>query len=663
MKRKIFIKTALVLTTALVAQGCSQVLDEVNREDYTPGYFSTEEGVEAGITSLYANLRNCWGNGYWLIANETGTDEYTYGHGGNSNDLPIDLSGQGVLNSSNCRADVLWNVAYSDINTASGVLENGTAAGVDASLLAEANFFRALDYFELVQTFGGVPLDLGAGELKFNTNAIRTSVRNTVPEVYTKAIFPDLITAVNNLPETGRVTGGVTKSAARLVLAKAYLTYGWWLENPNDIPTYPTCDRTDPDGHNAAWYFQQAYDVAVTAIQNPANFSLQESFYLVNVGTNDRNSEILLYADHTQSSNYYDGNTNFDWASGSAPGNFARWMCRWDYTFLESSTDPTTWTKARTVQREAVQGKDRPWKEMATPIEVATETFADKTYDSRFDGTFAYQFRGNWEKVTSLKSISTMYNANMLPIAPEDSVLTFIDDSDVEITYPVSGEANAAGDGTSAAGYSNVGAGVVPGRADYVIGFNGISRYAWLNNWKNGIYRTDNGDGLGKPNGDSPRPYPVLKFSELYLVAAEAAVKGATTQSGYSARELVNVLRARAGVWTYDNNRQRVKVADYSKEMTEATPETITIDYILAERSREFFGEGYRWWDLVRTQKWNELAGTYTICGASVGDHTPEVVTRTITPQHYLRPIPQSQIDALQMTDEEKAAYQNPGYE
>lgn len=78
----------------------------------------------------------------------------------------------------------------------------------------------------------------------------------------------------------------------------------------------------------------------------------------------------MLYADHTESSNYYDGGTNFDWANGNAPGNFARWMCRWDYTFLESSSSPTTWTKFRSVQREAVQGKDRPWKEMATPQEV-----------------------------------------------------------------------------------------------------------------------------------------------------------------------------------------------------------------------------------------------------------------------------------------------------
>lgn len=650
-----------LLAAGIALTGCTNILEETNRQDYTPDYFKTEAGVEAGITSLYANLRYYWGNGYWLIANETGTDEYTYGHGGNNNDLPIDMSGQGELNSTNCRADVLWNLAFSDINTASGVLENGTAAGVSESLLAEARFFRAYDYFQLVQTFGGVPLDLGAGELKFNTSPTRVSTRNTVPEVYTKAVFPDLITAVNNLPETGRVTGGVTKTAARLLLAKAYLTYGWWLENPNNIPTYPTADRTDPDGHNAQWYFQQAYDVALTAIKNPANFKLQKSFYLVNVGSNDRNSEMLLYADHNQDNNYYDGGTNFDWANGNAPGNFARWMCRWDYTFLESSTSATTWTSARTVQREAVQGKDRPWKQMATPIEVSTKLFAEKKMDSRYDGTFAYQFRGNWDK-TSLASTTTMYNANNLPIVAGDSVLTFLDEDDPNVVYPVSGTANAAGTGKNAAGYSNVGAGVLPGRADYVINPSGISRYAYLNNWKNGIYRTDNGNTLGRPNGDSPRPYPILKFSELYLIAAEAAVKGATTQSGYSARELVNVLRARAGVWTYDNNRQREKTADYSQEMMDATPQTITIDYILDERAREFFGEGYRWLDLVRTQTWASRAGTYTICGSLAGDHTPQVVTRTITPQKYLRPIPQSQIDALQMSTEEKAAFQNPSY-
>jgi hypothetical protein len=177
-----------------------------------------------------------------------------------------------------------------------------------------------------------------------------------------------------------------------------------------------------------------------------------------------------------------------------------------------------------------------------------------------------------------------------------------------------------------------------------------------------GTYRTDNGTGLGQPNAASTRPFNIVKFSELYLIAAEAAVKGATTQAGKTAYDLVNVLRARAGVWRWNNNGNVAKVADNSAAMTAATPATITIDYILAERSREFFGEGYRWFDLVRTQTWHTIAATYEICGSAWADHTPATYTRTIEAKHYLRPIPQGQLDGMEMTADEKAAYQNPGY-
>ena len=96
--------------------------------------------------------------------------------------------------------------------------------------------------------------------------------------------------------------------------------------------------------------------------------------------------------------------------------------------------------------------------------------------------------------------------------------------------------------------------------------------------------------------------------------------------------------------------------------MMAATPAIIDINYILAERSREYYGEGYRWFDLVRTQKWAEIAGTYSICGSNYGDHTPLTVTRTIPNNLYLRPIPQGQLDGMEMTADQKAAYQNPGY-
>jgi starch-binding outer membrane protein, SusD/RagB family len=124
---------------------------------------------------------------------------------------------------------------------------------------------------------------------------------------------------------------------------------------------------------------------------------------------------------------------------------------------------------------------------------------------------------------------------------------------------------------------------------------------------------------------------------------------------------LINVLRARAGKWTFSNALKSAVDIDKSDAMTAATPTTITINYILDERSREFFGEGERWADLVRTQKWNEYADTYVICGKK-GDRNAQTYTRTINPGHYLRPIPQGQIDGMEMSDEEKKNYQNPEY-
>ncbi|WP_246455299.1 RagB/SusD family nutrient uptake outer membrane protein [Hymenobacter citatus] len=635
------------------ATGCDDLLDEQPRSFYEPGFFQTERGVSGGVTSLYAHLRYIYGDAYYYNATETGTDEVTYGQSADENFLAMDLSGRAVLNANNSRADRVWYAAFPNINTASGIIQNATAVGtVSPALVAEARFFRAFDYFLLVQTFGGVPLDLGSGELEFNTNPIRTSVRNTVPEVYTKAVFPDLLKAIADLPANPRVTGGVTKTVARLYLAKAYLTYAWWLENPNNIPTYPAAQRVDPNGKNAQWYYQEAYNVATEGIDNPGPYRLMPTYYDVNVGTNDRNAETMLYADHTETSEQYNG-SSLSFGSGGAPDNFAGWMLTWNYTAIRSfkTADGTGTGNASSVQREAVQPLGRPWVRMAPTIGAVATTFADKTNDSRYDGTFTTVYRGNWLKGTGVPE-TTLYNANKLPVSQGDAVLTFLNtDPATAITYP------------SGAGGSGVGAGVLPGRADWVIAPNGISRIVYPGLWKLGPYRTDNGTGLGQPNAASTRPFNIAKFSELYFVAAEAAVKGATPKTGKSARELINVIRARAGKWRFDNNGNVAKVQDNSAAMVAATPNTIDINYILAERSREYYGEGYRWFDLVRTQKWNELAGTYRIAGNNYGDHTPATVTRTIQPYHYLRPIPQGQLDALDVPAEVKATYQNPSYQ
>ena len=84
------------LSTAVTS--CNSVLDEQPRSQFDPTYFNTKAGIEGGLTSLYAHLRYFYGNGYWLNACETGTDEYTYAQSADGNFKDADLSSVSNLN-------------------------------------------------------------------------------------------------------------------------------------------------------------------------------------------------------------------------------------------------------------------------------------------------------------------------------------------------------------------------------------------------------------------------------------------------------------------------------------------------------------------------------------------------------------------------------------
>src|SRR5690606_9284825 len=149
---------------------CSDdILTEQPRTFFEPGFFTTEAGVEGGLTGMYAHLRTIWGNHGFYNAMQNGTDEYTFGDSGATGGFQIyDYTNFGQITGSNTDGGVFWDNGFRNINTASGVIENATAVGtIPESLISEARFFRAFDYFYLVQIVVGVLLDLGEGELMF----------------------------------------------------------------------------------------------------------------------------------------------------------------------------------------------------------------------------------------------------------------------------------------------------------------------------------------------------------------------------------------------------------------------------------------------------------------------------------------------------------------
>jgi hypothetical protein len=167
-------------------------------------------------------------------------------------------------------------------------------------------------------------------------------------------------------------------------------------------------------------------------------------------------------------------------------------------------------------------------------------------------------------------------------------------------------------------------------------------------------------------NDPSYRPVVHARFSDVYLIAAEAAFKLNQLQD---AADMLNVVRKRAafrtntpyapgGAFGLPGAPPATMVGDpyppgVSQEDAEAAMEIsasdVTLDFILDERTREFYGESMRWLDLVRTKSLvNRLMAW-----------NPTEAGTNVKPENMLRPIPQDQIDRVT----EGSPYpQNPGY-
>jgi tetratricopeptide (TPR) repeat protein len=146
---------------------------------------------------------------------------------------------------------------------------------------------------------------------------------------------------------------------------------------------------------------------------------------------------------------------------------------------------------------------------------------------------------------------------------------------------------------------------------------------------RNQLVHSDDGKYRSlKLNTDSPVYLPILRLSEVQLLFAEALVQLGDIPP---AMEQVNQLRERA-------NLEPI-TAEEQSAITEA---------IRFERAVEFFGEGHRWFDLVRTDRAIDVLQDLTF-------YDDDMVT--LSEEHRkLFPIPQA------VMEENPNLEQNPGY-
>jgi hypothetical protein len=94
----------------------------------------------------------------------------------------------------------------------------------------------------------------------------------------------------------------------------------------------------------------------------------------------------------------------------------------------------------------------------------------------------------------------------------------------------------------------------------------------------------------GQPVSDATKywsdiDFPVFRLAEMYLIFAEATLRGATNGNAATALTLINSLRQRAHA---------------GSSMGDITAGQLTLDFILDERGRELYWEGHRRTDLIR---------------------------------------------------------------
>ena len=143
-------------------------------------------------------------------------------------------------------------------------------------------------------------------------------------------------------------------------------------------------------------------------------------------------------------------------------------------------------------------------------------------------------------------------------------------------------------------------------------------------------------DLLGDKNSPSAVNIKVLRLSEIYLIAAEAALK-LTTPDKAKAILYLNSIRKR------------------SPNLAPATEGTITLDMVTDERSKELYAEGQRFFDMMRLNKTITFNDEFISPAVTIA-HRQKTIDRTFYKTRL--PIATAEIDANPAI----ATQQNPEY-
>lgn len=299
---------------------------------------------------------------------------------------------------------------------------------------------------------------------------------------------------------------------------------------------------------------------------------------------------------------YYSANTQFDKAAQYA------------YKVIQSSYGLATNYKWLFMgDNDKKSSTNDAWKEMILPIgqdgEKGSYTGSMYLVSSMADMDSPYMGSGEWHALRSRAQLVDLFFADPvnaaqgtaaeLPIAAGDDRALFCNSYN-GVTWRYNG--------------------------GFRMGDNRGMKDGWvIQKWTN--WKSDSTLGSNQTFPDTD--IPLMRKAEAYLNYAEAVVRGGTQVGNLTALEAVNILRRRA----------------HASEV-----QSLDLDFILDERGREFYAEGYRRSDLIRFGKYGGNNGYQWECksGISAGKDFPQYMN--------LYPLPASLLPSMYN------GQQNPGY-
>ncbi|MBN2744308.1 MAG: RagB/SusD family nutrient uptake outer membrane protein [Marinilabiliaceae bacterium] len=667
MKRKI-LSIYTLLALMLVVQSCSDFLEEDNKTGQVGELaYTSSAGVKGLVASCYSFARGWYGKEAGLGLSEMGTDLFYYGYDNKQKSLlSYNLSSTSLESNSadNACLDHYWELFYSAVDMCNTALyyvpQNiNISDALRSQYMGEVYFLRAFYHFHMVNIWGAIPYnkepikdiiyaperkseevvygnilaDLDESIKAFETAEYKTKSGGRANYWAARALKARVLLyaaswlgskSVENASYSGQNLYALAQKEAEAVIEEGYSKF---YSNYSDVWTMTNEDFTQND--EAIWGVSYSSDITTTANCIPKR-------YKKDVGGNpmDYNS-LITRTGYSRGGNamllMFVGmwNNGASDLGGDGKETFVRALAKSTTQYVEHYV-----TKKKVYVADSYSKYGRGFTRYLPSMYLWKLLDAQRETDQRTEATLleAYTIapglEGSSKNYPSIQD-TAIYYCPLDGNSPEGQAKQAWAKGRYRIQFMYNGDIPVYSSGADATALPTE----VAVKTSSVYGDGRYNSYK-IGGWCSfpGIkkFMDDVYDPSYPTHDISKRDAVVLRLAEMYLIKAECQLY---TEGGGAAMSTINQLRNQRAIAGKDNTLKG-----------DATLETI-----LDERAIELCGEQQRWFDLKRTRTLIDRVKKYN---AQAGGNIAE--------KHYLRPIPQAELDAV--TNAGTGFKQNDGY-